>query len=366
MNDEKANQRLSLLVLFVVSMVTLGLEILLTRIFSVVLFANHSFLAISLALLGSGAGAIAAYLFKPLYNEELKVREMIVMVLLSLSIAISIFALLQIQFVPLDNNLSYNQRLSMLQEHPELFDFWKLILILPLTFLPFVLAGYVLAINLRAMPAKFGMLYGVDLVGATFGSLTLPFLLYPLGLAGTIAIVVALAVLPAFYVVITDSRQRKWLLAAACMPLIVMGGLGASNQFRLKYNAGWPEKDVIRDYWTPFARVALLNYQGTPMYVIDNGSRSYYAAKTSEYLPTLLSSVFAVPFEMKAGGKSLIIASGGGQEIVLASHFNHRLIDAVEIAGPIITDIVTKMKDEPGNPYLLPNVHYTIADGRSF
>ena len=37
---------MSLLVIFVVSTVTLGLEILLTRVFSVVLFASHSFLAI--------------------------------------------------------------------------------------------------------------------------------------------------------------------------------------------------------------------------------------------------------------------------------------------------------------------------------
>jgi hypothetical protein len=31
----------------------------------------------------------------------------------------------------------------------------------------------------------------------------------------------------------------------------------------------------------------------------------------------------------------------------------------------MVTDIVRNKKDEPGNPYLLPNVHYYIADGRS-
>jgi hypothetical protein len=37
----------------------------------------------------------------------------------------------------------------------------------------------------------------------------------------------------------------------------------------------------------------------------------------------------------------------------------------VEIARPIVTDILRNKKDDPGNPYLLPNVHYHIADGRS-
>jgi hypothetical protein len=40
-------------------------------------------------------------------------------------------------------------------------------------------------------------------------------------------------------------------------------------------------------------------------------------------------------------------------------------IDAVEIARPMVTDIVRNKKDEPGNPYLLPNVYSHIADGRS-
>ncbi len=48
---------------------TLALQVLLTRIFSAVLFYHFSFLAISLALLGVGAGAIAVYL-RPRWFER--------------------------------------------------------------------------------------------------------------------------------------------------------------------------------------------------------------------------------------------------------------------------------------------------------
>ncbi len=78
-----------------------------------------------------------------------------------------------------------------------------------------------------------------------------------------------------------------------------------------------------------------------------------------------LSSLYTIPFEMKQGGDALVIASGGGQEITMASHFGMKRIEAVEIARPIVTDILENRKNEPGNPYLLPNVFPHVADGRS-
>jgi hypothetical protein len=78
------------LVLFVVSAVTLGLEILLTRVFSAVLFASRSFLAISLALLGTGSGALLVYFAKPLDKEKLQRCQILLMALLSLAMAISL------------------------------------------------------------------------------------------------------------------------------------------------------------------------------------------------------------------------------------------------------------------------------------
>src|ERR1700689_2201589 len=46
------------------SFATLLLELSLTRLFSVVLFYHFAFLAISIALLGLGAGGVCAYLLK--------------------------------------------------------------------------------------------------------------------------------------------------------------------------------------------------------------------------------------------------------------------------------------------------------------
>jgi len=131
------------LVLFVVSVVTLGLEILLSRVFSVVLFASHSFFAISLALLG--AGALLVYFAKPIDKEKLHRRLIPLLALLSLTVIVSIWGLLQIEFVPqkiedprgpqvVQDNLLFRQRVLKLERSPHLFSSWKLYGAIPLAF----------------------------------------------------------------------------------------------------------------------------------------------------------------------------------------------------------------------------------------
>jgi hypothetical protein len=354
--------------------VTLGLEILLTRVFSVVLFASHSFLAISLALLGTGSGALLVYFAKPLDRKKLQRRQMMLLALLSITVIVSLWAHLQIEFVPekiedprtriARDNLSFLERVTVLERNPELFKTWKLYGAIPIAFFPFLLAGYLQALIFRSDPRKFGILYGIDLVGATFGSITLPLLLYPFGLRGTVLVMAAAAVVPILYAFATG--QRTFRVATACVaPVFIMGALWASGSFQVRYAAGFAERDLIREHWSPMSRVALMNYRGQQMYVIDNGSRSYYVPKTEENIRRYMRSLYTIPFEMKKGGDVLVIASGGGQELTMASHFGMNRIDAVEIARPMVTDIVRYQEDGPANPYLLPNVYSHIADGRS-
>ncbi|RPJ42535.1 MAG: hypothetical protein EHM27_02710 [Deltaproteobacteria bacterium] len=345
-----------------------------TRVFSVVLFASHSFLAISLALLGTGSGALLVYLAKPPDKEKLKHRQVLLLTLFSVTIIVSLWALLQIEFVPqkiqdpntrlVQENLSFLERATILQRNPELFKTWKLYGAIPIAFFPFLLAGYLQALIFRSAPTKFGLMYGIDLIGATFGSISIPLLLYPFGLRGTIFVMAVLAVAPVLYTFITQGRTLR--VAAACLaPILIMGALWAGGSFQVRYAAGFAERELIREHWSPMSRVALMNYRGQEMYVIDNGSRSYYAPKNDGTIRRYMRSLYTIPFQMKQGGDLLVIASGGGQELTMASHFGMKRIDAVEIARPMVTDIVRNKKDESGNPYLLPNVYSHIAGGRS-
>src|ERR1700735_5537421 len=61
---EQSQERALLAGVALSSFAALLLELALTRLFSVVLFYHFAFLAISIALLGLGAGGVVAYLFK--------------------------------------------------------------------------------------------------------------------------------------------------------------------------------------------------------------------------------------------------------------------------------------------------------------
>src|SRR4051794_11596584 len=62
--DVAQSSRATLAGVFVMSFSSLLLELALTRLFSVTLFYHFAFLAISIALLGLGAGGVFAYLRK--------------------------------------------------------------------------------------------------------------------------------------------------------------------------------------------------------------------------------------------------------------------------------------------------------------
>jgi MFS family permease len=365
----------AILVLFAVSMVTLGIEVLLTRVFAVVLFSSHSFLAISLTLLGSGAGAIIAYLGKKTPEEKQDLVRTYALVFLALAVVISFFTLLQVEFVPREvtdpdtgqvaKDLTYNKRSTAMMLNPEMFETWKLYAVIPIVFLPFLISGFVQAFIFRHRPTRFATFYGIDLLAANFGAVTIPLLLYPIGLQGTMVTIVLLILAPVVYFLLTS--QRSWRLAAlAAVPVVALVGLWVFGGLELRHAAGFAEKKILREYWTPMARVALMQQSKTrEMYVIDNASRSYYAAKNEKEIRRYLTELYNIPFKMKTGGSAMVIASGGGQELIMADYQGIRDIDAIEIAGPIVRDIVNQKKDEPGNPYLLPSVKYHIADGRS-
>jgi hypothetical protein len=106
-------------------------------------------------------------------SDGLKRRQIPLLALFALAIVVSLWFLLQIEFVPqkiedpatrlVRENLSFVQRSALLQRNPELFKSWKLYGAIPLAFLPFLLAGYLQAIIFRSAPKKFGQMYGVDL-----------------------------------------------------------------------------------------------------------------------------------------------------------------------------------------------------------
>ncbi len=98
-------------------------------------------------------------------------------------------------------------------------------------------------------------MYGIDLIGATFGSIAIPLLLYPFGLMGTISFMAVLAIIPFLYYVITIRAKPIWSAIIYFAPFLILSVLWASGSFHVKYAAGFGEKNLIREYWSPMSRV---------------------------------------------------------------------------------------------------------------
>jgi len=352
-----------ILILVLVSAVTLGLEILLTNVFSIALFSSHGAVAIALALLGVASGGAIGFLEGPLDAERWRRRSLGLLILLALAVVGSIWGLLQIEFVP--SSVSYWQSF----DSAEFLAQSKLAYAIPIAFLPFLLSGYLQVGIFKVGAERFGTLYGADLVGATVGAVVFQLLLYPLGLRGVALTMGAVLLLPVLLSLVGDLRPLR-----AAGLLVAVGGLvllGGHSSFKVQHCAGqstWmgPTGRLVEEIWTPLARIALLERaDGAQSYVVNN-SFAAYAPNDEATFQQYSRELFRVPMQAKAGGDVLVVASGAGPGIVMAHRFGARSIDAVEIADGIVHHIVEERADDPLNPYLIDGVEWHVADARSF
>src|SRR5262245_39920822 len=146
--------------LFLVTLATLMYEILLTRIFSVIMWYHFAFMAVSVAMFGMTVGAIAVYLL-PKNVIEKRLQE--AMGFSSLLFGFFMVVCLLIQF-----QLPYFTQ-----------DSYQLVsLTYVITSVPFFLSGICVCLALTKLPAdSLGKLYAADLTGAALGCILFGFMI---------------------------------------------------------------------------------------------------------------------------------------------------------------------------------------------
>ena len=168
-----------LLGVFTVSLATLMLELTLTRLFSATMFYHFAFLAISLALFGSGASGVFVYLARPRLDDERTARLMaIACALFAASTVAALFVILAHPLSPFSPGLGILLSLA-----------W----IYGAAALPFFFAGCVITLAISAWTREINRLYLFDLAGAALGCLLLVPALGTLGAIDTVLLVALLA-----------------------------------------------------------------------------------------------------------------------------------------------------------------------------
>ena len=315
-------------------------------------------MAISLALLGTGAGGLYVSLRQPPPNR------FALRVLLSGWAAVLAVTLTLVPVVIVRLNFDYSDGLS-----PH-FVFAMTVACI-VSALPSFAAGVVIAMAIRAHAQVVGRIYAVDLVAAGLGALLVvpaiwlidpPHLVVALGL---LAAVTAVAVAP-------DLRARRWAGLAGVVPAAVLIAAPLTSILTVPV-PGLDLAGTIRsEVWTPLV-AGHRRHPSRAELVRSRVLRPRRSAPVINYAPgepspdwrVLQLGPQTIPSELGRKGKALIIGGGGGRDIHNLRSSGVDDIDVIELNEGIRQIVDDEMAVFSGSPYSLPGVHTTIGDGRS-
>ncbi len=341
------------------SFAALLMELALTRLFSVVLFYHFAFLAISLALLGLGAGGVFAYLGK---RRLARWETRSLLRWLSLLNALSIpFVLEVILHVPVALASSW-------------MNFLRLTAMYLASAVPFFLTGLALALVFARASAHISRLYGADLVGGSLACLAIVPLLNWLGGPNTILFSALMSALGAAIWAMTASA-RKLALGLALVLSLIAAGNHSGKLFDIVYAKGRFRDPSWVEFarWNALSRVEVDRLGDEKAVVIDGDASTYIMSadpeewEDSDWQRDLMSAPPALVNVLRPRGTYAIIGPGGGVDVLRAVANGSPSVTGIEI-NPLIANTVMRERyaDYSYHLYDRPEVHIEIADGRSF
>ncbi len=371
-----------LLVLFFSSLSTILLELALTRVFSIILWYDYAFMAISVAFFGLGIGSLVIHMqkdsarWKDKYENKEHLSSRIIYFAIAYAVSVPVFVFLLSSIPPDTSNIYLFYLVSSV---------------------PFFFAGSIMALVFHAMPQNISKLYFADLVGAASATLLLDPLMQGLGaeyvILLTAPMVAASAIIGALILRarqadrIALARRTKMLagiVLAATILLPIAGNVSNLGIFEVRpgsnkglyYQLKDPSKfEHLSKEWNSFSRIDVTSKNreadttsrelasiiidadaGTPIFQW-NGSRSDLAwlQKYMDYMP----------YDMQKTNSTLVIGGGGGEDIQTALAGGSKKVTAVEL-NPLIVSAVKRFGSQSGDVYDNKDVDLFIDDGRRF
>ena len=341
------------------SFAALLLELALTRLFSVVLFYHFAFLAISIALLGLGAGGVFAYLRKSRLGK-IPTRKLATWICMA-NAALIVVALEIVLHVPVALNVSGKNLL-------------RLTVLYLAAAVPFFLTGLLFSVVFARETKRIPRMYGADLCGGALACLAVVPLLNWLGGPNTILVAgLALTVAAMVWAEDRSSRRNAGLLA------FVLVALTAANYSGRLIDVVYA-KGMFRDpAWVEFARWNALSRvevdrQGQAKAIVIDADASTYImnADLNQWHDTgwersLMSAPPALANVLRPHGDFAIIGPGGGVDVLRAVANGSASVTGIEINPIIATTIMRgRYADYAQHLYDRPDVHIHVTDGRSF
>jgi hypothetical protein len=360
-----------LLALALTSLSALLLELALTRLFSVVLFYHFAFLAISVALLGLGAGGVFAYLRRN-WLTRFATRPLAA-TLCTVNAVVIFLALEVVLHVPVSLELSS-------------WNFFRLTALYLASAVPFFFTGLIFSLVFARETHHVTRLYGADLFGGASACLAVVPLLNWIGGPNTIlfsALSMSAASMMWQRGPVPASRQdgrgrpalhrRLPLIAATILVLLIVANrsgrlidvIYAKGIFR---DRSWVEFAK----WNAISRVEVDRQEEAKVVVIDADASTYIMNTDPHHWgagweKSLMSAPPALANVLRPHGAFAIIGPGGGVDVLRAVASGSPNVTGIEINPLIATAVMRKRyADYAYHLYQLPEVHIHVTDGRSF
>ncbi len=356
---------------------TLMLEILLTRITSVVAWYHMSFFVISLAMLGMTAGAVIVFLFPARFTREQAARRMSEGCLgLALAGPLCISVALALPVVQLHESL----------------PFLALLLYGMLLAVPFLFSGIALTVALTRAGLPSGRIYGVDLLGAAAGCVLVIPTLHLLDAPSAMLVACSLGGLAgAMY----GWKHRRHMLYASLSAALLAGmtvlnasmdppplrpvwSKGKLDDYGLYEWVGWnsysrvtveiakphrPSRISMSEKAPPEVRLPLLQRR-----VRIDGEAATWIARNShllEFHGWTDWDLCGFAHQLRSTGPSAVIGVGGGRDVISAVRAGHEPVVGIDI-NPLIVDLHTHRMEDFSGLASLPGVELVASEARSY
>jgi hypothetical protein len=374
--------------LFLISFAVLTLEIVQTRILSVVVWYHLAFLVISLAMFGLTAGAVWVYLKAGRFTEKTLSYDLGYFSGL-FAFATAICLAVQMTLAPIITRF-----------FTTVWVWTELALCLSV---PFFFAGVVISLALTRSPFPIARVYGVDLLGAASGSVGALLLLNVTDGPSAVLCIAVVAAVGA--IAFSFSRigelpevkpalhkwlwNRQWIFLALLVAAVVNPFLEHGLQpIAVKGKFEFPGTHALRQ-WNSFSRVDVsLAFRGLPImwgpspkmfekrWIADQvdlfidgdaGTTAYRFDGNFENVEFLRYDVTNLAYFLPGRERGLVIGVGGGRDVLSAALFGLKEITAVEL-NPILVDL--QLQDAGllhfTNLAAIPGVRFVADEGRSW
>jgi spermidine synthase len=337
------------------SFAALLLELGLTRLFSVVLFYHFAFLAISIALLGLGAGAVFACIRRE-WLSQWSVSQLGTAIC-----AVNAIVILGVL------ELVVHTAVALRLDWP---NFWRLTVLYLAAAVPFFLTGLLFSLVFARHSSRITQLYGADLLGGSVACLALVPLLNIVG--GPNAILFAAAAVAVAGVAWAAPGKR---VIPATLAVILLGLIAANFHDKLIdifYAKGMKRTPPVYARWNAISRVEVDNWGNAKAIVIDADASTALMNTDpmhwrEDYRRNLMSAAPSVANILRPHGDFAIIGPGGGVDVLRAVANGSPNVTGIEI-NPIIANNIMRDRfaDYTFHLYQIPQVHMNVSDGRSF